>query len=117
MTAPVKPPTVPAVRSRMLEHYYSVVMMSMGLQAPSDELWKRGAETMRDAQVMKVTLKDETLTADLNAAEAKYREIGATALAAKTPAERAAAFGQVLTSCGGCHALHGRVFGPGLPKM
>lgn len=117
MTAPVKPPTVPAVRSRMLEHYYSLVMMSMGLQAPSDELWKRGAETMRDAQVMKVTLKDETLAADLNAAEAKYREIGATALAANTPAERAAAFGQVLTSCGGCHSLHGRVFGPGLPKM
>lgn len=117
MTAPVKPPTVPALRARMLEHYYSVEMMSLGLQAPSDELWKRGADTMRKAQVMTVTLKDEALTKDINDAEVKFKQVGSSASDAKTPADRAAAYGQVLTSCGGCHALHGRVFGPGLPKM
>lgn len=117
LTAPVKPPTVAAVRGRMLEHYYSVEMMSMGLEAPSEELWKRGAQALRDAQVMKITLKDEKLTADLNAAEANFRDLGAKAAAAKPVEARADLYGQVLTSCGQCHSLHGRVFGPGLPKM
>ncbi len=117
LTAPVQPPTVPAVRARMLEHYYSIEMMSLGLQGPSDELWKRGADTMRRAQVMKVTLKDEALTKDINEAEVAFKKTGDKAYDAKTPADRAAAYGEVLNSCGGCHALHGRVFGPGLPKM
>lgn len=117
MTAPVKPPTVPAVRARMLEHYYSVELMSMGLQAPSDDLWKRGADTMRKAQVMKVTLKDESLAKDLNEADVAFKQAGDKAYDAKTPADRADAFGQVLNTCGGCHSLHGRVFGPGLPKL
>lgn len=117
MTAPVKPPTVPAVRARMLEHYYSVEMMSLGLQAPSDELWKRGADTMRKAQVLQVSLKDEALAKDMNEAEVAFKKVGNAAHQAKTPAERATAYGQVLNSCGGCHSLHGRVFGPGLPKM
>lgn len=117
MTAPARPPSISSVRARMLEHYYSVDMMGLGLQSPSDDHWKRGADTMRKAQVMKVTMKDEALARDLNEAETAYKQIGVKASGARTPAERAAVYGEVLTSCGNCHSLHGRVFGPGLPKL
>lgn len=117
LTAPVKPPTVPAVRSQMIQHYYAVEMLSLGLEAPSKELWARGADTLRNAQVIKVSMKDEALAKDLNEAEAAFRSLGTKAKNAEDPAARAAVYGEILSSCGGCHSLHGRVFGPGLPKL
>jgi len=36
--------------------------------------------------------------------------------AAKDPGARAAAYGEIVATCGHCHSLGGRVFGPGVPK-
>ena len=117
LEAPAKPAEVPALRSRMREHYYAVELLSLGLQGPSNELWMIGAEAMKDAKVIKIQLKDEKLTKDVNDAEASFKTVADKAKQAKDPAARAAVYGEILASCGSCHALHGRVLGPGVPKL
>lgn len=117
LTAPEQPASTPALRSRMREHYYAVELLSLGLEGPSNELWKIGTEAMKNARVVKIELKDASLTKDLNEAEASFKAMAAKAEAAKTPAERAAAYGEILATCGNCHSLHGLVLGPGVPKL
>ena len=106
----------PSLRNRMKEHIWSVQQMAYGLQGPSDKLWKDGASSMKNAKVMKVQLKDEQLTKDVNEAEANFKALADKAADAKDTEARTSAYGQILTSCGHCHSLQGRVFGPGMPK-
>jgi cytochrome c556 len=116
LTAPAKPAGTPSLATRMREHMYAVELMSLGLQAPAPELWKQGAEAMKSAKVWKIELKDAQLTKEVGEAEAAFRGKADKALAATTPAAKAAAYGDVIASCGHCHSLGGRVFGPGVPK-
>ena len=105
-----------STRLRMREHAWSVEALAKGLQGPSDEHWKQGADSMKKARVIKVQLKDPQLTAEINAAEDAFRKVGDKARDAKDPAARAAVYGEILNTCGHCHSLQGRVFGPAAPQ-
>lgn len=102
----------PSTRTRMREHVWSVEALAKGLQAPSDDHWKQGASSMKKARLLKIQLKDPQLSKEINDAEDQFRAMGDRAGDAKDPVARAAAYGEILATCGHCHSLQGRVFGP-----
>jgi cytochrome c553 len=113
---PVKPAGQPSLKTRMVEHDYAVKLLSGGLSGPSDDMWKSGAESMKKAKLWTITLKDAELSKQVNEAETAFRGLADKAVAAKDPGEKAAVYGEILATCGHCHSLGGRVFGPGVPK-
>jgi cytochrome c553 len=124
VAAKVKPvfPDLPEPRQtkgaagHMLEHQLAVDLMYQGLAGPSDELWKKGVETLRAAPLSAGDLpKDASLTADIVASEKKVHEQAAKTLMTTDIGTRVALYSEVLGECAACHSLHGRVWGPGLP--
>lgn len=113
---PAKPTGQPSLKTRMTEHDYSVKLLSAGLRGPSEEAWKQGADSMKKAKLWTVTLKDAELSKQVNEAEASFRALAEKAASAKDPAAKGAVYGEILATCGHCHSLGGRVFGPGVPK-
>jgi mono/diheme cytochrome c family protein len=50
------------------------------------------------------------------ASEARVHELADRAAKASDRGARVAIYGEVIGSCASCHGLHGKVWGPGLPK-
>ena len=113
---PAKPAGQPSLKTRMIEHDYAVKLLSAGLRGPSDEAWKQGADSMKKAKLWTITLKDAELSKQVNDAETAFRALADKAVNAKDPAAKGAVYGEILATCGHCHSLGGRVFGPGVPK-
>jgi cytochrome c553 len=97
----------------MREHQAAVDLMYRGLAAPSDENWKKGAEMLAAVPLTDKELGEEGENAA--AAEARVHELAKLAIAADG-STRIQVFGNLVSTCAGCHSLHGRVLGPGLPK-
>ncbi len=117
MMAPAEPASAPGAAPHMLEHQWAVDMMQRGLVGPSDELWKTGAERLKRAPLAsKEFPKDPKLTAEVLALERQVQVLAQKAADTPDPGGRASAYGAILETCGGCHGLHGKVWGPGLPK-
>ncbi len=117
MTTLAQPAPAAGVKPHMLEHQWAVDMMQRGLVGPSDDLWTQGAERLkRSPLASKEFPKDPKLTAEVVALESHVQAIAQKATKTPDPGGRARAYGEILATCGGCHSLHGRVWGPGLPK-
>ena len=115
-----EPPKVagqPSVKTRMREHDHAVKLLAAGLRGPSEDMWKTGAASMKNAKLWTMTVKDAELSKQINEAETKFRAFADKAAAAKDPAAKAAVYGEILSTCGHCHSLGGRVFGPGAPPQ
>ena len=100
--------------SHMLAHQYAVDLMYRGMVAPSEALWKQGAEALKGSP-----LSDKDLTKvpkGIAASEARVHEIAGRAAQAADAGARIAIYGELIGGCASCHAGHGRVLGPGLPK-
>jgi cytochrome c553 len=50
------------------------------------------------------------------AAEARVHELADRAIKAPDQSSRVAVYGSIIGTCASCHGLHGRIWGPGLPK-
>lgn len=108
------PPSQPGTAARMREHLYAVDLMYRGMVGPSDALWKQGAEALKGSP-----LGDKDMgkaSKDLAASEARVHELAGRAAQAADAGSRIAIYGELIGSCAGCHAMHGRVLGSGLPK-
>jgi cytochrome c553 len=101
----------------MLEHQWAVDLMLNGLVRPSNEDWNAGARRLQVAPMAANELPDDPkLGQDIRSFEAKVHQLAEKALKATGGPARAAVFGEIAASCGECHGLHGRVWGPGVPK-
>jgi mono/diheme cytochrome c family protein len=98
----------------MVEHQVAVDLLYRGLIVPVSQDWKKGAEALKAAPLRDKTMKD--IEQEALAAEARIHELADRALAAPDKSTRVAIYGEVIGSCASCHGLHGRVWGPGLPK-
>lgn len=113
-----KPTLTSGAVAHMLEHQWAVDLMYQGLIGPSDELWKKGVEALKAAPLSAAELpKDSTLTAEIVANEKKVHDQADKALKTTDMGTKVALYGEVLNACASCHALHGRVWGPGLPTL
>ena len=102
----------------MLAHQRAVDLLEAGLIAPSDSRWNEGAGALKHAPLTRNQMPhDPALTNEIVAVEAQVHRLAEDAAKAKDAAGRGAIFGQLIGGCGQCHALHGRVWGPGVPKQ
>jgi mono/diheme cytochrome c family protein len=115
------PPASPAVKSEarthMLEHQHAIDLLYQGLVGPSDQAWADGAKALKAAPLAGGKMpKDPQLTRERLAAEAAVHTLADKAATAANAQARAQVYAELVGGCASCHALHGKVWGPGLPK-
>lgn len=98
----------------MLEHQHAIDLMYRGLITPSSGDWSTGAKALKAAPLRDKALSD--ITKEAVAAEARVHELAERAAGAAEKSTRVAIYGSVVGACASCHGLHGRVWGPGMPK-
>jgi len=114
---PAKPAGSAAVASHMMEHQWATDLMYQGLVIPSEERWQKGLDAMKGSPLAAKDLpKDTKLTKEIVALEVRVHELAAKAKAATDIGTKVALYGDALAGCAGCHSLHGKTWGPGLPK-
>lgn len=115
--APVKPAEAAGVAAHMLEHQWAIDLMYQGLAMPSDEAWKNGIAALKGAPLAAKELpKDEKLTKEIVAYEAKVHQLATKAETAVDIGSKVAVYSEAIAGCATCHGLHGKVWGPGIPK-
>ena len=103
--------------THMIEHERALDLLYKGLIGPSDRAWADGAKALKAAPLAGAKLpKDPQLTKERLAAEAAVHSLADQATAATDFPTKAEIYGKLAAECASCHALHGRVWGPGLPK-
>lgn len=116
---PVAPPAQPdnPTAAHMIDHQLAVDLMWEGLIKPSDDSWKKGAERLKGTPMAAKDLPDDpALTQEIRDFEARVHGLADKARSAQGSKARAAVYGEIISGCGSCHGLHGRVWGPGVPK-
>jgi len=112
-----KPVAEASTPSHMMEHQWATDLLYQGLVMPSEERWQKGLAAMQGTPLSEKDLpKDAALTKEIVALEKRVHEM---AEKAKTPTDlgtKVAFYGEYIGGCAGCHALHGKMWGPGLPK-
>ena len=98
----------------MREHQAAVDLLYRGLAAPSDEQWKKGAEMLRHAPLAAEDLGD--IQKEAQASEARVHELAGRALTAAHQDSRVTVYAELVGTCASCHGLHGKVWGPGVPR-
>ncbi len=98
----------------MLEHQQAIDRMYRGLISPTSGEWRTGAQALKAAPLGGKALAD--ISKEAAAAEARVHELADRAIGAAEQSTRVAIYGSIIGACASCHGLHGRVWGPGLPK-
>lgn len=98
----------------MLEHQAAIDRMYRGLVVPVSGEWIKGAEALKGAPLRDKAFTD--ITKETVAAEARVHELAERAINASDQNSRVAIYGTIIGSCASCHGMHGRIWGPGLPK-
>jgi cytochrome c553 len=101
--------------SHMRAHQYAVDLMYEGLIVPSAEKWAQGAEALKVAPLASADLPAD-VPQNVAAAEARVHELADRAITAQDNGAKIAIYGEIIGSCASCHGLHGKVWGPGVPK-
>ncbi|MCX6549423.1 MAG: hypothetical protein NTY02_00185 [Acidobacteria bacterium] len=112
-----KPAAATPAAAHMLEHQWATDLMYQGLAMPSEERWQNGLNAMKGSPLSDKDLpKDTKLTKEVLELEKRVHELAAKAQKATDVGTKVAIYGDYLAGCAGCHSLHGKVWGPGLPK-
>ena len=93
---------------RMARHILALDRMWVGLTGPSDDAWREGAKLLVQAPA-KVRDRASDLSKDFRFALREVRSLGTRAEHATDGEQRAEAYGQLLSTCARCHALHAAV--------
>jgi len=114
---PAKPVAEAGVSAHMMEHQWATDLLYQGLVMPSEERWQKGLSAMQGTPLSEKDLpKDAALTKEIVALEKRVHEMAANAKKATDIGTKVAFYGEYIGGCAGCHALHGKMWGPGLPK-
>lgn len=108
------PPPGKDRKHHMMEHQQAIDHMYRGLISPTSADWRKGAEALKAAPLGGNAMAD--ISKEAAAAEARVHELADRAIGAAEKSTRVAIYGSIIGACASCHGLHGRVWGPGLPK-
>ena len=107
------PPAIGGAVGHMLAHKHAADLLVQGLTTPSTSSWNEGAKALRSAPLRKDQLpRDPKLTDDIVAKESQVHTLADRAGTAADSRARVGVYGELLQSCGSCHALHGNIWGP-----
>lgn len=92
----------------MIRHLWAADRMWEGLVGPSEEAWMAGARALGANQVWGSALFQASSNPEASTSYlAQIRELGRRAEEARTQAERATVYADMLNTCRGCHASAG----------
>ena len=93
-------PEETGVTGHMKRHAWALDQLWQGLIGPSDESWQRGAQGLDESPIQGGSVETRTLGL-------RVHELGAQAAEAADPAARAVIYGELLSTCAGCHVAAG----------
>lgn len=101
-----EPPEAAAdLASQMRRHQWSASRLWEGLVGPADDIWKQGARTLATSQLDMTAAAGPTPRGDVAALAARVRELATKAASFEEQDDRAALYGELLSTCAGCHVL------------
>ena len=107
-------PAVGDTVGHMLAHQQAIEHLLQGLVVPSSSAWNAGAQALRTAPLKRSKLPDDPkLSSEIAAGETRLHELADEAAGTSAPPARAAIYGQMVSTCSRCHALHKNIWGPG----
>jgi cytochrome c553 len=114
-SGPIYPAPAPddgenALETAMLDHQWATERLWEGVTGPWDNAWERGADSLAMLQIFGEASPELILTDEMRRRENEFRAIGEEAKTATTLDDRAALYGRLLATCGGCHQVIGVTF-------
>lgn len=94
-----------AVATQMKRHQWAAARLWDGLVGPSDQLWSEGAEVLATTHLDAFQAAGSTNRGDVAALAANVRAIAARAGKVADHDARAVLYGELLSTCAGCHQL------------
>jgi cytochrome c553 len=98
------PDETPMLASQMKRHQWAAARLWEGLVGPADQLWKEGADVLSHTK-LDVAQAAELNRGDVAALAGRVRELAKRAGTVTDHDERAKLFGEMLSTCAGCHQL------------
>ncbi|MFI5308402.1 MAG: hypothetical protein ACHQ53_13680 [Polyangiales bacterium] len=92
------------IQTRMARHERAADGMWFGLSIPSDASWRVGARALTEAPLSAPQVEGKPVDPALGAKMEAVRDIGRRALEAEQAPDRIKVFGELISSCAGCHA-------------
>jgi hypothetical protein len=99
------PPNEPALAAQMKLHQWAAARLWDGLVGPSDALWAEGATALATVQLDTLAAAHGTARGDVDALAVQVHELATRAVNTSDHDARAELYGQLLSTCAGCHAL------------
>jgi cytochrome c553 len=100
-----EPADTPRLPAQMRRHQWAAARLWEGLVGPSDELWAQGTRTLSTMKLDAALISGGLPRGDVSALAGKVREITGRAAALTDQDERRTLYGELLSTCAGCHAL------------
>jgi hypothetical protein len=94
-----------ALATQMRRHQWAAARLWEGLVGPSDEMWNEGASALAKAKLDEVAASGGMPRGDVAALAAKTRELATRAMTIDNGEERMTLYGELLSTCAGCHEL------------
>lgn len=102
--APV-PDEAPSLQVQMKRHQWAAARLWEGLVGPSDELWTQGTSVLATAKLDTFAAAGATPRGDVAALAAKVRDLAKRATTMTDQDTRQKLYGELLSTCAGCHQL------------
>ena len=91
--------------AQMKRHQWAAARLWDGLVGPSDTLWREGAAVLATTKLDAVGAAGGVARGDVGALASNIRQLATKAEALTDQDERAALYGELLSTCAGCHML------------
>lgn len=95
----------PALATQMKRHQWAAARLWEGLVGPSDAMWNQGATTLSTLRLDEIAAARGAARGDVPALAARVRELAGRATTLVDQDDRALLYGELLSTCAGCHAL------------
>lgn len=101
----VPAPTGDSTANHMLRHQWAIDRMWEGLATPADDRWTGGAGALVEAPLHPSSLADDrTVPADIATLAERVHSIGSNASGTQEVEQRSQLYGELLSTCHGCHS-------------
>ncbi len=100
------PADAPGLQAQMRRHQWAAARLWQGLVGPSDDMWREGALVLASTQLDAFAATGSSAPrGDISALAKRVRELATTASKTENQDARATTFGELLSTCAGCHVL------------